>query len=98
MLNMGCQTELSEWLSLFGAKTHSTKIMADNDDGWEYPRGHIYQPVMVEFMSFLHGAEEYPDDAVFTREQLLEITPVDVKRYLCMKAYNDPDPKIDNGA
>jgi hypothetical protein len=98
MLNMGCQTELSESLSLFGAKTHSTKIMADNDDGWEYPRGHIYQPVMVEFMSFLHGAEEYPDDAVFTREQLLEITPVDVKRYLCMKAYNDPDPKIDNGA
>jgi Transcriptional activator of glycolytic enzymes len=75
--------------------------MANNngeDDGWTYPIGHTYQPVMVEFMSFLHGAEEYPDDAVFTRDQLLEIKPVDVKRYLCMKAYNDPDPDINNGA
>ena len=72
--------------------------MADNDDGWTYPRGHIYQPVMVEFMSFFHGAEEYDADHVFTRAQLQEIRPVDVKRYLCMKAYNDPDPDINNGA
>jgi hypothetical protein len=79
---------------------YSKKIitMGDNDDGWEYPVGHIYQPVMVEFMSFLHGAEEYEPNTVFTREQLLEITPVDIKRFLCMKAYNDPDPRIDNGA
>jgi hypothetical protein len=60
--------------------------MADSD-GWVYLAGHIYQLVMVEFMSFFHGAVEYPDVAVFTREQLLEITPIDVKRYPCMKAY-----------
>ena len=71
--------------------------MAD-EEGWVYPVGHIYQPVMVEFMSFLHGAVEYDDDQVFTREQLLEIKPIDVKRYLCMKAYEDPDPNIHNGA
>jgi hypothetical protein len=73
--------------------------MAEEDaDGWTYPVGHIYQPTMVEFMSFFHGAVEYPDDAVFTKEQLLEIQPIDMKRYLCIKAYNDPDPDIDNGA
>ena len=75
--------------------------MADNDngdDGWVYPTGHIYQPVMVEFMSFFHGYVEYEDNHVFTRQQLLEIRPVDVKRFLCMKAYQDPDPDIDNGA
>ena len=73
--------------------------MADNDDGWAYPVGQTYQPVMVEFMSFLHGAVEYEADHVFTRQELLEIRPVDVKRYLfmCMKVYNDPDPNINNG-
>ena len=70
----------------------------DDGDGWFYPVGHTYQPTMVEFMSFLHGAYEYPRDQVFTREQLLEIRPVDVKRYLCMKAYGDPDPNIASGA
>lgn len=72
------------------------KIMSE--DGWTYPVGHVYQPVMAEFMSFFHGAEEYDNDTVFTRDQLLEIRPVDVKRYLCMKAYDDPDPDINNGA
>jgi hypothetical protein len=72
--------------------------MASEDDGWVYPVGHIYQPIMVEFMCFLHGGEEYEPDAVFTRQQLLEIKPLDIKRFLCMKAYDDPDPNIDNGA
>ena len=75
----------------------ATATMA-NEDGWIYPRGHTYQPVMVEFMSFLHGAVEYEADVEFTREQVLEIRPIDVKRFLCMKAYNDPDPDIGNGA
>jgi hypothetical protein len=63
--------------------------------GWQYIRGHIYQTVMIQFMSFLHGAVEYEEDAVFTREQQLEIRPIDVKRFLCMKAYGDPDPNND---
>ena len=70
----------------------------DNSDDWSYPRGHTYQPYMVEFMSFLHGAVEYNDDHVFTKEALLEIKPIDVKRFLCMKAYGDPDPNIAAGA
>jgi hypothetical protein len=69
----------------------------DNDDGWVYPRSHPYQPYMVEFMRFFTG-EDFPDDQVFTREQLLEIKPMDIKAYLCMKAYGDPWPDIDGGA
>jgi hypothetical protein len=69
--------------------------MAD-DDGWTYPTGHTYQSILVEFMSFMSG-EEFEDDAVFTKEQLLTIKPKDVKEFLCMKAYNDPWPKIDQG-
>jgi hypothetical protein len=67
----------------------------DDDDGWTYETGHIYQPVMVEFMTFFDNAEEYPEDATFTKEQLLTIRPNDIKRYLCMKAYGDPDPPDD---
>jgi hypothetical protein len=96
------QIDRDRTLVLLALKSKQSKDMANNnneyDDGWEYPVGHTYLCVMVEFMSFLHGAEEYPDNAVFTREQLLAITPVDVKQYLCMKAYNDPDPIIANGA
>ena len=79
-------------------KNVSILTMANDDDGWVYPQGHTYQPVIAEFMSFLHGAEPYDNDTVFTRTQLLEIRPIDVKRYLCMKAYRDPDPNIDGGA
>ena len=67
--------------------------MNDNEqDGWVYPVGHIYQPYIVKFMSFFHGAYPYEADHVFTREELLEIRPNDVKRFLNVKAYNDPDP------
>jgi hypothetical protein len=40
----------------------------DNDDGWVYLVGHINQLVMVEFMSFLHGAEDYAEDTISLRE------------------------------
>jgi hypothetical protein len=53
---------------------------------------------MVEFMSLFHGCMKYEPDTVFTKEQLLEIKPTDVKRFLCMKANDDPDPRIDDGA
>jgi hypothetical protein len=72
--------------------------MADDDEGWQYPVGHIYQPVMVEFMNFFHGGEDYPEGQVFTKENLLEIRPNDIKRFLTMKAYNDPDADPSTGA
>jgi hypothetical protein len=46
---------------------------------------------MVELMEFLHGAVEYSGDKQFTREELLEVGPLDVKRWLANKADGDPD-------
>jgi hypothetical protein len=42
----------------------------DNKNSWEYPVGHIYQPAMVEFFSFMHGhVEEYMPDTVLTTSE-----------------------------
>ena len=74
--------------------------MAEDDhDGWTYPGGgrHRYQPYIVELMSMMHGAHEDEARTVFTRDQLLEIKPTDVKRFLNMKAYDDPDPDPSRG-
>lgn len=49
---------------------------------------------MSKLMSMSHGGEECDRGSVFTREQLEAITPVDVKRCVCMKAHNDPDPNL----
>ena len=58
--------------------------MEDNGDGWSYPHKPQYQSTMVEFMTFFHGVE-YARDATFTREDLLEITPLDIKRFFFLE-------------
>lgn len=75
--------------------------MADNEadpDGWVHLEGHQCQPHMVELMSFLCGAEECEADKVFTGEELLEVSLVDDKHCLNMKAHGDPCPNIVGGA
>ena len=68
--------------------------LALDDDDWEYPYHHRYQQYMCEMMSFLHGrsGDPYPRDKTYTKEELLEIQPSDVKKYLMLKAYHDPFP------
>lgn len=61
------------------------------DDGWEYPTNATYQPYMVDLMNFFHGGMDYPSNQKFTREELLELGPLDIKRWLLNKAYGDPD-------
>ena len=68
--------------------------MAD-EDHWTHPFKKEYHPILVRFMSFLHGR---PDDPYplktkrFTREELLEIRPNDIVRWFCLLVYDDPDP------
>jgi hypothetical protein len=91
---MGCQIverTFSQNGVLVVAIVLKITTMTDDDEGWQYSVWHIYQPVMVEFMNFFHGGEDYPEGKVFTKENLLEIRPNDIKRFLTMKAYNDPD-------
>ena len=91
-------TDQELWMAQIKNRIKVTMADNDEDDGWTYPVGHIYQPVMVEFMSFLNGAEEYEKNHVFTREQVVKVRPIDIKRFLCRKAYKNPDPDIANGA
>ncbi len=80
-------------------KLHTTpkKKKKMNDDGWEYPTHASYQAFMVDLMEFFHGGMEYPSESVFTREELLELGPLDIKRWLANKAYGDPDYNIHKG-
>ena len=69
----------------------------NNDDGWEYPINESYQPYMVDLMGFFHGSIEYPVDQRFSREELLELTPLDIKRWLANKAFGDPEYNVQKG-
>lgn len=49
-------------------------------------------------MSFKHGMPDdpYPKEKTFTKEELLELTPSDIRRWLCLRCFNDPDPNEDD--
>jgi hypothetical protein len=50
-----------------------------------------YKTTLAELMSFKLN-QHYTRDHDFTQHQLLSITDVDVSRWMCLKAYGDPDP------
>ena len=54
-----------------------------------------YRRIFVKFMSFVDGIQ-YQDEQQFTAEQLRQIAPVHVYRYLCKRAYGSPDPRPDD--
>jgi hypothetical protein len=74
--------------------------MADNNDNgedWEYPKNKTYQACIIEFMSWFHGGVQYEKDYEFSRNELLEIRPKDVKSWFADKTYGDPNYNIDRG-
>ena len=50
--------------------------------------------VLAKFMSFRDG-QNYASNAVFTQEQLIAITALELKRWMQLKAYGTPDPDDD---
>ena len=48
-------------------------------------------------MSFFHGGVDYPANTRFTREELLELGPLDIQRWLANKAFGDPDYDVHRG-
>jgi len=66
-----------------------------DDDGWVYPESRVYQPYIVSMMSHYHGVE-YESTQIFTKEHLLEVTPLEIKRWLCDRAFGDPDINEDS--
>ena len=60
--------------------------MADDND---------YKTYLLEFMNFFHAGEDhepYTDETEFTDDQLRQIIPTDIKRWMCVKAYGVPNP------
>ena len=64
------------------------------DEAWEYPVNHKHQQYISECMSFFHGRADLPYDRnkTFSKDELLELRPSDIKKFLCFKAYHDPNP------
>ncbi|KAK1737232.1 hypothetical protein QTG54_012099 [Skeletonema marinoi] len=70
-------------------------------DGWEYPRYDLatlsknekaYFDYMCDLMTFFHKPDEpYPPTKVFTREELLLLTPKVVRDWMAMKTFGKLD-------
>ena len=54
-----------------------------------------YQHYIVAFMSFLHDVP-YTKTTVFTPDVLRTVTPEDVRRYMCVKAFGVEEPAEDD--
>lgn len=61
-----------------------------NDDGWVYRINELHQPYIVDCMKFVLG-QPFEKTAIFTREQLVALRPVDIVRWLQNRAYGKPD-------
>jgi hypothetical protein len=54
-----------------------------------------YQRYMVAFMSYLHNVR-YDSDTIFQQGDLATITPDDVRRWMCFKAFGTDEPSMDS--
>ncbi len=70
-------------------------------DGWEFPvynkatmkvNEKSYFSYFMEFMTFFHGKDEkYPNDTVFTREEMNQITPIAIHDWLAVITFGKTD-------
>ena len=51
-----------------------------------------YHRYIRSVMAFKHNIPFYPQDRRFTQEELVSLTAIDVKRWLCVMAFGNPDP------
>ncbi len=54
-----------------------------------------YKAILVHFMSYVSG-HAYDKDYEFSQEELGALNPLDVKKYMCMKAYGTAEPNRDD--
>jgi hypothetical protein len=54
-----------------------------------------YHPVLIQFMSY-RDDEEYERDHDFTPEELNEIQPEEIEKWMCVKVYGIPEPGPDD--
>jgi hypothetical protein len=46
-----------------------------------------YHGVLRRLMAYLHEVDAYEKDHVFSQDELVALTPSDIKRWMCVKAY-----------
>ena len=85
------------FLFLINFFSNSQIYLFQADNGWHMPHKHCYHPKLARFMEFLHSRDPGTYDihhCTFTRDELLAITPSDIKRFFGLLAYNDPDYNV----
>jgi hypothetical protein len=55
-----------------------------------------YHGVLRRLMAYVHEVDAYEKDHVFAQEELAALTPNDIKRWMCVKAYGTPEPGVDD--
>jgi hypothetical protein len=93
-LEMACSFLIILFLTFF---SNFPIYLFQSDNGWHMPYKRCYHPKLARFMDFLHGRDPgtyHIHDCTFTREQLLEITPTDIKRFFGLLAFDDPDYNV----
>ena len=53
-----------------------------------------YHATLIRFMTFTNGIA-YAKDHQFVQDELAPLTPDDVARWMCQKAYGTPEPEPD---
>jgi len=72
---------------------------SDEDDGWTWPNRPQMRHYTCSLMSYKHGRwdNQCDRDKTFTKDELLAVRPIDVKRWLALRAFGitNPDMKTD---
>lgn len=68
---------------------HNIRTMENFDEKRQY------RPYLVAFMSF-RDEQAYDLQTVFTQEKLATIRPAEIVRWMCQKAYGNPNPGPDD--
>jgi hypothetical protein len=70
----------------------------EDDSGWAFPKRPRLDHYIRSLMSFKHDRwnDKYPKGTEFTKDELLTLRPIDVRRWLCMRAFHKPDPDWQN--
>jgi len=74
--------------------------LSDEDDGWTWPNRPNLRHYICSLMSCKHGRwdNQCVRDKTFTKEELLSVRPIDVKRWLAMRAFGIPNPNMQTDA
>ena len=72
----------------------------EDENGWRFPKSYPKVKHYIDsLMSYKHGRWEnpYPRTTTYTKDELLALRPVDVRRWLTMRAYGTVSPETDAG-